>query len=154
MIDTPQIARSAQQRTAVIPLTVTRAEIGQAFAPAVGELLAAMREQGIEPAGPLFSYHLKMPGDVFEMEIGFPVDADVQPSGRVVAGALPALRVARTIYRGPMEGLGSAWGELTTWIAQHALVTQPFIWENYLVGPGDSAQASTWQTELNWPLAD
>ena len=154
MIDTPQIARSAQQRTAVIPLTVARAEIGQAFAPAVGELLAAMREQDIEPAGPLFSYHLKMPGDVFEMEIGFPVDADVQASGRVVAGALPALRVARTIYRGPMEGLGAAWDELNTWIAQNALVTRPFIWENYLVGPGNNAQASTWQTELNWPLAD
>ena len=154
MIDTPQIARSAQQRTAVIPLSVARAEIGRVFAAAVGELLAAMREQGIEPAGPLFSYHLKMPGDVFEMEIGFPVDADVQASGRVVAGALPALRVARTIYRGPMEGLGAAWDELNTWIAQNALVTRPFIWENYLVGPGNNAQASTWQTELNWPLAD
>ena len=75
-----------------------------------------MREQGIEPAGPLFSYHLKMPSDVFEMEIGFPVDDDVKPSGRVVASALPALRVARTIYRGPMEGLGAAWGELKEWV--------------------------------------
>ena len=154
MIDTPQIARSARQRTAVIPLTVARAEIGRAFAPAVSELLAAMREQGIAPAGPLFSYHLKMPGAVFDMEIGFPVDADVQASGRVVAGALPALRVARTIYRGPMEGLGSAWGELNAWIAHNALATQSFIWENYLVGPGDTAQASAWQTELNWPLAN
>ena len=154
MIDTPQIARSAQQRTAIIPLTIARAEIGQAFAPAVSELLAAMREQGIEPAGPLFSYYLNMPGEVYGVQIGFPVDADVQPSGRVVAGALPALRVARTIYRGPMEGLESAWGELNTWIAQNALATQAFMWENYLVGPGNNAQASTWQTELNWPLAD
>ena len=154
MIDTPQIARSAQQRTAVIPLTVARAGIGQAFAPAVSELLAAMREQNIEPAGPLFSYHVTMPGEVFDLQIGFPVDADVQPNGRVVAGALPALRVARTIYRGPMEGLGPAWGELKTWVAHNALATRPFIWENYLVGPGDTPESAIWQTELNWPLAD
>jgi effector-binding domain-containing protein len=154
MIDTPQIARSAKQRTAAIPVTIARAEIGKVFPLAVGELLAAMREQGIEPAGPLFSYHLKMPGEVFELEIGFPVDADVRASGRVVAGALPALRVARTIYRGPMEGLGAAWGELKAWVAANGLATRPFIWENYLVGPGDTPQASSWQTELNWPLAD
>ena len=154
MIDTPQIARSAQQRTAAIPLTIARAEIGAVFAPAVGELLAAMRDQAIEPAGPLFSYHLKMPGEVFEMQIGFPVDADVQPSGRVIAGTLPALRVARTIYRGPMEGLPAAWGELKAWVAANALATKPFIWENYMVGPGDTPETAIWQTELNWPLAE
>jgi len=154
MIDLPQIARSAQQRTAIIPLSVARAEIGRVFAAAVGELLAAMREQGIEPAGPLFSYHLNMPGEVYGVQIGFPVDAEVQPSGRVVAGALPALRVARTIYRGPMDGLATAWSQLTTWVAQNALATRPFMWENYLVGPGDTPESSIWQTELNWPLAD
>ncbi|MDL2356831.1 MAG: GyrI-like domain-containing protein [Pseudomonadota bacterium] len=154
MIDTPQIARSAPQRTAAIPVIIARNEIQQAFPPAVNELLAAMREQGIEPAGPLFSYHRKMPGAVFDMEIGFPVDDDVTAQGRVVASALPATRVARTIYRGPMEGIGAAWGELKAWVAANGLTTQPFIWENYLVGPGDNADASTWQTELNWPLAD
>lgn len=154
MIDTPQIARSAPQRTAAIPVTIARSEIQKVFPPAVNELLAAMREQGIEPAGPLFSYHRKMPSEVFDMEIGFPVDDDVKTHGRVVASALPATRVARTIYRGPMEGIGAAWGELKTWVAANGLATQPFIWENYLVGPGDNPDGSTWQTELNWPLAD
>lgn len=154
MIDTPQIVPSAQQRTAAIAVTVARSDIQRVFPPAVNELLAAMREQGIEPAGPLFSFHRKMPSDVFEMEIGFPVDADVTASGRVVASALPALKVVRTIYRGPMEGLGSAWGELKNWVAANGIATKPFIWENYLVGPGNTPDPSAWQTELNWPLAD
>lgn len=154
MIDTPHIVQSAQLRTAAVPVVVRRSEIQQAFPPAVNELLAVIREQGIEPAGPLFSYHRKMPNDLFDMEIGVPVDADVKPSGRVVAGTLPALKVVRTIYRGPMEGLGAAWGEMKAWLEAQGLATRPFIWENYLVGPGHTPDPSVWQTELNWPLAD
>lgn len=154
MIDTPQIVQSARQRTAAIAVTVPRSEIQQVFPPAVSELLAALREQDIAIAGPLFSYHLKMPGEVFEMEIGFPVEREVKASGRVVASALPPSKVARTVYRGPMEGLGSAWGELRNWVAANWLATRPFIWENYLVGPADTPEPSDWQTELNWPLAE
>ena len=154
MIDTPHIVQSAQLRTAAVPVVVPRSEIQQVFPPAVNELLAAMREQGIEPAGPLFSYHRKMPSEVFDMEIGFPVDDDVKVSGRVVASTLPALKVVRTIYRGPMEGLASAWGELKNWAVAEGLATRPFIWENYLVGPGNTPDPSAWQTELNLPLAD
>lgn len=154
MIDTPHVVQSAQLRTAAIPVVVARKEIQQVFPSAVNELLAAIRAQGIEPAGPLFSYHRKMPSDVFDMEIGVPVDADVKPNGRVLAGALPALKVVRTIYRGPMEGLGAAWGEVKAWVEAQGLATRPFIWENYLVGPGHTPDPSAWQTELNWPLAD
>jgi effector-binding domain-containing protein len=153
MIDTPHIVQSAALRTAAIAVVIARNEIEQVFPPAVNELLAAMREQGIEPAGPLFSYHRKMPGEVFDMEIGFPVDDDVKTQGRVVASALPALKVVRTIYRGPMEGLSAAWGELKSWVAAQGLATRPFIWENYLVGPGNTPDPSAWQTELNMPLA-
>lgn len=154
MIDTPHIVQSAPLRTAAVPVVIARNEIQQVFPPAVNELLAAMREQGIEPAGPLFSYYHKMPTEVFDMEIGFPVDDDVKPSGRVVASALPAMKVVRAIYRGAMEGLPGAWGELQAWVQQERLATRPFVWENYLVGPGNTPDPSAWQTELNWPLAE
>lgn len=154
MIDTPQIVQSAQQRTAAIHVTVPRSEIQQVFPPTVGELMAVLGQQGIAPAGPLYSYHLKMPSDVFDLDIGFPVAADVKAIGRVFASELPSMKVARTIYRGPMEGLGAAWGELKDWVAANGLTAKLFLWENYLVGPGDTPDPSAWRTELNWPLAD
>ena len=86
MIDTPQIVQSPQQRTAAIHVTIPRSEIQQAFAPAVGELLAALREQGISPTGPLLSYHLRMPSDSFDFEIALPVDARSNRAG----ASLPA----------------------------------------------------------------
>ena len=152
MIDQPQIVQSPRQQTAAIHVTVPRTEIQQAFAPAVNELLAALAEQGVKPTGPLLSYHLKMPGEVFDFEIAFPVDRAVKPAGRVFASEVPATTVARTIYRGPMEGLGSAWGELRNWMSENKHSTRPFLWESYLVGPDSIPDPAKWQTQLNWPL--
>jgi effector-binding domain-containing protein len=153
MIDTPQIVQSPRQLTAAIHVTIPRGEIQQVFSPAVTELLGVLRDQGVAPAGPLLSNHLAMPSDVFDFEIAFPADREVKPAGRVVASEVPAMRVARTVYRGPMEGLGSAWGELQEWIKANGHAAQPRMFERYLVGPGDTPDPSKWQTELNWPLA-
>jgi effector-binding domain-containing protein len=154
MIDTPQIVQSPQQRTAAIHVTIARAEIQQVFAPAVKELLTVLDEQGIKPIAPLVSYHLKMPSDVFDFEIALPVGAEVKPSGRVTASELPAMRVARSVYRGPMEGLGSAWGELRNWVVANGHTGKALMWESYLVGPDRESDPSKWQTQLNWPLEE
>lgn len=154
MIDTPQVVQSARQRTAAIHITVPRGEMQQAFPAAAGELAAALRAQDIGATGALFSHHLTMPGEIFDLEVGLPVDREVAPVGRVAASELPSMKVARTVYHGPMEGLGAAWDELGKWIAANGHTAQPFLWEYYLVGPATSKEPANWQTELNWPLAD
>ncbi|HEU4372785.1 MAG TPA: GyrI-like domain-containing protein [Telluria sp.] len=154
MIDTPQIVQSPRQRTAAIHVTVPRSEMQQVFPPAYAELISVLREQGITPSGPLLSYHLRMPSDSFDFEIALPVDADVRPSGRVIASEVPAFRVARTIYHGAMDGIGSAWGELRNWVEANGLVGKPLMWERYVVGPDSKLEQAQWQTELNWPLEE
>ncbi len=154
MIDTPQIVQSPRQRTAAVHVTVARNEIQQAFSPAVNELMKELSVQNVAPAGALLSYYATMPSDVFDFDIAFPVAQEVRPAGRVAPSEVPAMKVARTVYRGPMEGIGSAWGELEKWIAAHGHAGRPQMFERYLVGPGDTADPSQWQTELNWSLAD
>lgn len=154
MIDAPQIVQSPRQRTAAIHVKVARDEIQQVFAPAVNELLKELSVQNVAPAGALLSYYATMPGELFDFDIAFPVAQDIEPAGRVVASEVPAMKVARTIYRGPMEGIGSAWGELEKWIAANGDAGRPRMFERYLVGPGDTADPSKWQTELNWQVAD
>jgi effector-binding domain-containing protein len=153
MIDQPEIVQSPRQQTAAIHVTIPRAEIQQAFPPAVHELIKVLQEQGIAPAGPLLSYHLKVPSDVFDFEIAFPVGQEVKPSGRVFASEVPAMTVARTVYRGPMEGLGLAWGELCNWMSDNKHTTRPVMWESYLVGPDSTPDPKAWQTQLNWPIS-
>lgn len=152
MLDTPQIVQTKAQLTAIIRFTIPREEIRNVMGPGIAEVMAAVAAQGIGPAGPVFSYHLRMDPAIFDFEVGVPVTAPVSAVGRVKAGELPAARVARTMYRGPYEGLGPAWGEFDTWITAEGYAPAPGLWECYVSGPESSPDPATWRTEFNRPL--
>ena len=152
MLDQPQIIQTDSRLTACIRLTIPREEIQEVMGPAIREVMAAVASQGLSPIGPVFSHHLRMDPGIFDFEVGVPVSNPVTAAGRVRAGELPAATVARTIYRGPYEGLGEAWGEFMVWIADQGLVVARDLWECYLTGPETGSDPTMWSTELNRPL--
>ena len=150
----PEITHTSEQLAATIHLTIPRSEIQSVMGPGLSEIMAAVRAQGIGPAGPWFTHHLTMSPGVFDFEICVPVTAPVAAVGRVKPSRFPAVTVARTIYTGPYEGLGAAWGEFKTWVADNGHLSAPDLFERYLAGPESSASPSDWHTELNQPLLD
>jgi effector-binding domain-containing protein len=152
MIETPQIIQTQAQAAAVIRLTVARSEMMKVFGPAVGELMAALASQGVEPVGAVFAHHLKMSPDTFDFELGVKVTSPVKATGRVKPGELPAAKVARTIYHGPYDGLPSAWGEFDKWMRANGHEPAGSLWELYSVGPQSTPDPANWRTELNRPL--
>jgi len=148
----PEVLDVPARQTAIIHLTVPRERIQEVMGPAIGEVMATLAAQGIPPAGPVFSYHLRTDPALFDFEVGVPVERPVLASGRVVPSRLPAARVARAVYQGPYEGLGPAWGELGSWLAAHDHTPATELWESYVRGPESSPDASQWRTELNRPL--
>jgi effector-binding domain-containing protein len=152
MLDKPRIVQTQAQLTAVIRLTIPRAQIQSVMGPAIGEVMAAIAAQGIAPAGPVFSYHLRMDPEIFDFEVGVPVTTPIAAAGRVKASQLPAATVAQTVYHGPYEGLGSAWGEFGQWIAAERHKPASDLWECYVAGPESSPDPADWRTELNRPL--
>lgn len=154
MIDQPEIVQSQLQPTAVIRLTVPRSEIRKVMGPAIAEVMAAVGAQRVGPAGPVYSHHFKMDPNTFDLEVGVPVSGPIKPTGRVAASQLPAATVARTIYRGPYEGLGAAWGEFGHWVTSQGHKPAANLWERYVSGPESGPDPANWQTELNQPLTD
>ncbi|MCM8747763.1 GyrI-like domain-containing protein [Thermomicrobiaceae bacterium CFH 74404] len=152
MIETPRIVDTEAQMAAVIHLTVSRDEIQDVMGPAFQELLDVVTAQGIAPAGPWFTHHLRLDPDVFDFEVGLPVTTAVAAEGRVRPGWLPAGRVAQTVYHGDYEELGVAWAEFDAWIAAQGYTPGPDVWERYLTGPDTSPDPADWRTELNRPL--
>jgi effector-binding domain-containing protein len=152
VLDAPQITESADQLTAFIPLTVPREDMQAVMGPGIREVLAAMTAQGIAPAGPWFTHHRRRPTDTFDFDICVPVATPVAAAGRVKPGRIPAARVARAVYQGPYEGLGTAWGEFLDWVAANGLTPRGDLWECYLVGPETGCDPSSFVTELNRPL--
>ena len=135
MISIPEILQTEAEAAAVIRLTVPRSEIRKVFGPAVGELMAALTEQGVKPSSPVFAHHLKMSADTFDFELGVKVAAPVKATGR-----------------GPYEGLPSAWGEFDAWMKANNHEKAESLWELYSVGPQSTPDPANWRTELNRPL--
>jgi effector-binding domain-containing protein len=154
MVETPQVAQTADQMIAFIHLTVPRSGIQRVMGPGIAEVMATIGAQGIAPAGPWFTHHLRMDPAVFDFEICVPVTKPVTAAGRVQPGVLPAARVVRTVYYGPYEGLSSAWGEFDAWTASQGLTTGPDLFERYVAGPESGADPAGWRTELSRPLLD
>ncbi len=152
MIDTPYIAHTDLCRTAVIHLTIPRADIAKVMGPGMMELMAAVAAQGIGPVGPCYSHHLAMHADTFDVEIGVPVSGPVTPVGRVQPGSLAATTVARTVLHGNYDGLADGWGTFRGWVAAQGHKAAPDLWEVYVKGPESDPDPSTWRTELNQPL--
>ena len=152
MIDAPQIIQSTEQHTAFIRLTVTLEEMQKVFGPCIGELIAAITAQGIPPVGPVFTHHLRRPTDTFDFELSVPVSTPVAVSGRMQPGTWPAMKVARTFYHGPYEGLGEAWPEFMDWIEAEGHTQAPDLYERYVTGPESNPDPSTWRTELTRPV--
>jgi effector-binding domain-containing protein len=152
MIETPRITQTTDQLTALVHVTVPRDEIQNVMGPGLNEVYAAIAAQGVAPAGPWFTHHLRMDPAVFDFEICVPVSAPVTASGRVQPGLWPAMTVVRTVYHGPFEGLGDAWGEFDAWIAANGYQAAGDLWERYLVGPETTPDPAAWRTELNRPL--
>ncbi len=152
MIETPQIIQTSEILSAVIRLNIPREEIRNVMGPALEELYSTIAAQRIELAGPWFTHHLRMIPDRFDFEVCIAISTPVTASGRVEPGICPAMKVARTVYHGSFEGLGSAWGEFDDWIAANGHPSATDLWERYLVGPDSSPEPADWRTELNRPL--
>jgi effector-binding domain-containing protein len=154
VIDTPAIVQTEAQLIALLPLKVPRAEIRAVMGPTLAELRQAIAAQGIATVGPWFTHHLKIDPRQFDFEICLAVAAPIAAAGRMKPGQWPAMKVARTVYRGPYEGLGSSWGEFDEWISAQGHKPAADLWERYLAGPESSTDPADWQTELNRPLVD
>jgi effector-binding domain-containing protein len=152
MLERPQITRTTDQLTAFLHLTVPCTEIQNVMGPGLHEVMAAVAAQGLTPAGPWFTHHLRRPTDTFDFEICVPVSTGATAMVRVKPGLWPATTVARTIYHGGYEGLAAAWGEFLAWVAANGHTPAADLWERYLVGPETSPDPTQWRTELNQPL--
>jgi effector-binding domain-containing protein len=152
MLEAPKILETASQLTAAIRLTIPKDQIQVVMGPAYAELMAAVAAQGIPATGPWFSHHFRITPESWDFEVGVPVARPIAPAGRVRPSRLPAATVARTVYCGPYEGLGSAWGEFEAWIAAAGHTASPELWECYAAGPESGPDPAAYRTDLFRPL--
>ena len=150
MITTPGVITTQEVITAAIPLVIPGRDMPKYMDPAIQEIIKTLADQGMRPTGPMFSYHHRRPADTFDFEIGFPVSKAIKSEGRVVNSKLPAVKVVRSVYQGPYEGLAQAWPALQKWVRENEHGETGRFWECYLNNPDEVKDPKDYRTELNW----
>jgi effector-binding domain-containing protein len=134
--------------TAVVAAATTWPEFPGRWKELLDQVWACLRAGGIHSGCRNIMLYLD---DVPHVEVGVLLDQPCPLTGRVVASALPAGRVAMTVHRGPYAGLGAAHQAVLSWCAGQGLRPAGPRWEIY--GPHHDDPAQLW-TEVYCLLGD
>ena len=111
---TPRSSSSRPCTPLVLPMKGSYMQHPDAFA-RLGGYLAG---RGVTPSGPPIGCYYSDPsvGEAnLVWEVGFPVAAGVTVEAPFEVKDLPATLAAVHVHKGPMEELGTAWGNLVQW---------------------------------------
>lgn len=126
--------------------------IGELMGPLFGEVFGYIQQQGQQPAGMPFAIYHNMTENEVDFECGMPVEAAIEGQGRIVAGELPAGKVATVTHMGPYEDLQVTWEALTGWMESQGLQPAGAPWEVYFTDPGTEPDQSKWRTDIFFPV--
>jgi effector-binding domain-containing protein len=160
----PEITQRTAQPYAGISAWVTMAAIGS-VADRIPEIFSWLGAHGIAPAGPPFlRYHVVDMERQLQVEAGVPVASAVEDDGAIRAGTLPAGRFAIMTHTGSPDTLVAATAKLLDWAEARGLawdISETDAGERwgcrlelYLTNPAEQPDASKWQTQLAFRLAD
>jgi effector-binding domain-containing protein len=165
MITEPTIQDRTEQPHVAIRAQAAMGELDRVIPQLIGEVGAWLGQHAAAPAGAPFVRYLvvDMEGDL-DIEVGFPVAAAPEGSGRVTAGVLPGGRYASILYTGPYDGVPGANMALGDWAARRGLAwdTRPAEHgegftarlETYRTDPAREPDPAKWETEVAIRLAD
>ena len=115
------VERSAEPYVAIREL-VTMETLGTVLPALHPDVRSWLRERGEEPAGdPFFKFNVIDMERQLEVEVGWPVGAQMAGEGRVLAAVLPAGRYATVLYTGHPDGLLDATRALLEWADKEGL---------------------------------
>jgi effector-binding domain-containing protein len=148
----PELTTIPEAATAVIRAVVPLSDLPSFFDRAFPTIGAALGASGATSTGPAFAYYLREPDDSCELEVGFPVDGVIQPTGDAVASRLPGGRVATVVHQGGYDGLQKSWTRLQEWVQEQGLTPVGGFWEVYLTEPSPDGDPADNRTALYLPL--
>jgi effector-binding domain-containing protein len=114
--------------TAVVAATTTWHEFPTLWPVLLTEVWTCLRAGGVQRGCPNVMLYLD---DGPHVEVGVELRQPCPLTGRVVASALPAGRVAMTVHRGPYAGLASAHQAVLDWCAAQGRRPAGPRWEIY-----------------------
>ncbi|WP_369140912.1 MerR family transcriptional regulator [Modestobacter versicolor] len=143
-----ELRRVPATTVAAVEAEVDLADVLEWYAGAMAELDAAVPERHV-PGG-LYDNELFTDGRGHVLV--YRPTATPPRTGRVHPVTLPAVELAVATHAGDHGSIEVTYGELGSWVVEHALAVAGPVRETYLVGPRDTPDAAEWRTEIGWPV--
>ena len=143
-----QIVERHAQPAISLRVTTPREQIAPTFEMAIPRLWNHLTSQGAVPSGPLFACYHGYTDEAFDVEIGFPLSAEIAGDGEIRMSQQPGGRMASFVHFGPYEELPAAWQSFLGRMREEGMRPTGPCCEIYLNDPGEEPDSSKWQTEL------
>lgn len=139
-----EIRECKPQKIAAIRAKTTINKVTPKVAQLLRETAEHLESVGARPAGPGVGVYYEVGAFLVDLEVGYPVEADVEGNGRVAMNAIPGGKCAVARYSGPHEEIAQAHRAVHSWMhANNVEASGEPAREVYLAGlpSGDGEEA-------------
>ena len=140
------------RRAASIRVKTTLPQVSSKVVQPLTETSDFLESAGIERAGPGFAIYYEVGSFLVDLEVGYPVDAEITESDRVKQSELPGGKAAVTLHKGPHAEMPAAHRAVHGWMNEHGVESTggPTI-EIFLTDLRGLAEGEDCEAESVWP---
>ena len=109
------------QRTASIRVKTTLTQVTSKVTQLLVETHDFLQSAGIEATGPGFAVYYDVGTFLVDVEVGYPVDAEIEDNDRVHQGELPGGKAAVALHRGPHVEMPASHRAVHGWMGEHGI---------------------------------
>lgn len=148
-----QIREIKPQKIAAVRAKTTINKVTPKVVQLLQETAEYLESVGVQPAGPGFGVYYEVGAFLVDVEVGYPVDVEVEGNGRVQPNALPGGKFAVAQYKGPHEQIADAHRAVHTWMHVNDVKStgeparEVYVTDLREVGEGEECEA-----ESVWPI--
>ncbi len=140
------------RRTASIRVKTTLPQVPAKVIQLLTETNNFLVSAGIKPSGPGFAIYYEVGSFLVDVEVGYPVDSEIEEGDRVKPSELPGGKAAMTLYKGPHAEMPVAHRAVHGWMNEHGVEStggptiEVFLTDLRELGEGEDCEA-----ESVWP---
>lgn len=148
-----QIREIKPQKIAAIRAKTTINKVTPKVVQLLQETADYLESVGVQPTGPGFGVYYEVGAFLVDVEVGYPVDVEVEGNGRVLPNALHGGKCAVAHYSGPHEQIAEAHRAVHTWMhANDVQASGEPAREVYLTDLRGIGEGETCEAESVWPI--
>ena len=148
-----QIRECKPQKIAAIRAKTTINKVTPKVVQLLQETADYLESIGVEPTGPGFGVYYEVGAFLVDVEVGYPVDVDVEGNGRVQPNSIPGGKCAVAQYNGPHEQIADAHRAVHSWMHNNDVqasgepAREVYLTDLREIGEGEACMA-----ESVWPI--